>query len=118
MSKAIPESRNYTHTRCRTVTAVSENDFTALSDPFSVVPATYCVGCETHFPLDQFTWDDTGERISDARERHAARAPAWARLACGRPGCLGVMFLGLGVGLLAGFGVGQLALQRGFPDGR
>ena len=61
MSEAIPESRNYTHTRCRTVTALSENGFTALSDPFSVVPATYCVGCETHFPLDQFTWDDTGE---------------------------------------------------------
>ena len=56
MSEPVPDSRVYIHTRCGTATGVSENDFVALADPFSVVSGTFCVGCETHFPLDQFTW--------------------------------------------------------------
>lgn len=106
MDEQIPESRNYTHTSCGNTTSVSGNDFTALADPFSVVPATFCVACNKHFPLNEFTWDDTDELISDARARLALIAPPWARLASGRVGCGSILLGCVGMGIVGGLGLG------------
>lgn len=35
---------------------------TYARDP-SFYNGTFCVGCKAHFPLDQFVWDGTNERV-------------------------------------------------------
>lgn len=39
----------------------------ALAETYARDPSfyngTYCVGCKTHFSLDQFVWADTNERV-------------------------------------------------------
>lgn len=104
----IPDSRSYTHVNCGTATVVSGHDFSALTDPFSAVQATFCVACNKHFPLDEFIWDDTQEPILAARRRLAMQSPAWVRLISGRVGCFGILLACVGLGLATGWGLGLL----------
>lgn len=36
--------------------------------------STYCAHCEDHFPIDQFAWTDTQEKISDYYRRYQEKA--------------------------------------------
>lgn len=66
-SRRVPgrKERDYTHLRCGTATTIDGPEFQALADPLARMVATYCAGCEEVFPIDQFAWSDTGEKISD-----------------------------------------------------
>lgn len=58
-----PYRDSYIHTPCGTLTRMSR----AIAETYAVNPTfytgTFCVGCGTHFPLDQFVWDGTNERV-------------------------------------------------------
>lgn len=66
--------RDYTHLPCGGSTTVDGPEFEALADPLAGMVATYCSHCEEVFPLDQFAWTDTREKVTDyyARYRNSA----------------------------------------------
>lgn len=84
----VPESRVCVHEMCGADTIVSGSDFRLLSDPLSVADRTYCAHCEEHFPLTEFRWAETRERISEYRERYQALLPRTGRLLVGTSGRL------------------------------
>lgn len=58
-----PYRKSYVHKTCGTVTTMSQPIAeTYARDPF-FYSGTFCVGCRAHFPLDQFVWDGTDERV-------------------------------------------------------
>ncbi len=60
-----PVRQSYRHLKCGTVTKMGP----ALAETYAVNPkyygATFCAGdkCRTHFPVDQFVWDGTDEKV-------------------------------------------------------
>lgn len=105
----IPESRTYRHIRCKSATQVFGPEYTALSDPLLGMVRTYCAECDELFPLDQFVWEDSRERISDFYARHAAKVSPLGRLFGSRNGLFTVAGLGALLGLLSGLLIGSIA---------
>ncbi len=99
----IPESRSYRHQKCQTETLVSGEAFAALSDPLSDMSRTWCSVCNDFFPLADFEWSDTGERITDYYSRHSARATGLERFLCSRKFLVISALVGFLVGAIAGF---------------
>ncbi len=58
-----PVRDSYVHKVCGSVTKMGQ----ALAETYARDPAfysgTFCVFCQHHFPLDQFVWDGTNERV-------------------------------------------------------
>lgn len=58
-----PVRATYRHDHCGRTTEMS----TALAETYARDPAfygaTYCCTCRAHFPVDQFVWDGTNERV-------------------------------------------------------
>ncbi len=58
-----PVRDKYVHTKCGVVTRMG----TALAETYARDPlfysATFCVGCEAHLPVAEFTWDGTSEKV-------------------------------------------------------
>lgn len=94
----VPESRAYVHEKCQGLTEVRENSFEEMSNPLSDVPRTWCTACNAFGPVSEFAWADTGEKITDYRARHSARATSFERIFCSRV----VWFATLAVALIAG----------------
>ncbi len=116
MGDLINDPRSYTHKRCGESTALSGVYLLALCDPFSATVGTYCSDCEDHFPLKQFTWDDTGEGISSTRRRHAAESSFWVRFLMGS---FWIIFplSGAALGFGAGFAFGRVVGAFSWPLG-
>jgi len=75
-------------------------NFVDLSDPLSATTHTWCNPCNNFFPLSEFEWTDTGEKISDYYERHSSKASSMERLLYGNKFLRVVMvaaFIGCGV---------------------
>lgn len=102
----VPNERTYTHTRCGESTIVAGHDFQGISMVLLETETTYCTTCGAQFPVEEYTWDDTGERISDAQARLAAKAPAWARLLNRRAAVRTLLALGFAAGGWGGFVAG------------
>jgi len=58
-----PLRRSYTHKTCGAVTKMG----LALCETYARNPkfysGTFCVGCGTHFPVEEFTWDEDGQQV-------------------------------------------------------
>lgn len=58
-----PLRRAYVHSTCGTLTTMG----LALCETYARNPsfygATYCVGCQMHLPISEFTWDEDGEVV-------------------------------------------------------
>ena len=58
-----PVRQSYIHKPCGVVTHMG----LALAETYARDPefynGTFCVGCRAHYPLDQFVWDGTDERV-------------------------------------------------------
>jgi len=58
-----PVRNAYVHDKCGSVTTMG----TALSETYARDPkfygATYCCACRAHFPVGEFVWDGTTERV-------------------------------------------------------
>lgn len=58
-----PYREAYVHNKCGAVTRMTRSIAeTYARDPY-FYSGTYCVNCRTHFPLDQFTWDNSTEKV-------------------------------------------------------
>lgn len=100
---SIPQSRTYRHLKCRELTIVSEEAFSAISDPLSDMTRTWCNACNAHFPLSEYEWADTGENITDYYARHGARATKLERFLCSRRFLVIVAVLGFLAGAVGGY---------------
>ena len=58
-----PYRDTYVHTKCGTATSMGR----ALSETYARDPkfygATFCSGCKTHLPVQEFVWDGTNEEV-------------------------------------------------------
>lgn len=62
-----PVRKAYVHDKCgvRTVMALSIAETYARDPKF--YSGTFCCGCRSHFPLDEFKWDGTDETVGADR---------------------------------------------------
>ena len=60
-----PYRDSYIHTKCGVVTKMGAK----LSETYAANPkfygATFCVGCGTHFPVNEFLWDKTNVTVGE-----------------------------------------------------
>ena len=58
-----PVRRTYTHLKCGTDTTMGQ----ALAETYARDPGfysgTFCVNCRAHFPVDEFVWLGTEEKV-------------------------------------------------------
>lgn len=58
-----PLRDTYIHDKC----GVATNMKPALAETYARDPkfygATYCTGCGSHFPVDEFTWDGSKDKV-------------------------------------------------------
>ena len=116
------ESRDYKHLKCKTQTEISGPEFRALSDPMASMKETFCDECDGHFPINEFAWSDTNEKITDYYDRHTSKASEADRFLCSTPGlailaaggfCVGVVFGGIICMLIGGMAGFIIALILG-----
>lgn len=58
-----PVRRSYVHNTCGTLTTMGQSLAETYARDPSFYSGTFCVHCGAHFPLDQFVWDGTSERV-------------------------------------------------------
>jgi hypothetical protein len=104
MSEAkVPESRDYRHVKCGTVTTISGQPFEVMSNPLSDMLATWCSGCNAMFTLDEYEWADSGENVHAYYARHGAKATPLQKFLCSRRNMLVMGGTGLVLGGLGGY---------------
>ena len=102
---SAPESRTYRHLDCQTETTIGGQPFEVMSNPLSDMASTWCSQCEGQFPLSEYAWADTNEKVLDYYARHSENATDLQRFLCSRKcmlilGGLGFIFGGVGGYLL------------------
>jgi hypothetical protein len=106
-------SRDYVHTQCGGETTIEGPEYAALADPLSKMTSTYCAECEDVFPVSDFKWADTRERISDYYAHYQKQASGLQQFFASRGGMFtlaGVMFVaGLSLTLVFGIVRGLIA---------
>lgn len=100
-------SREYVHRKCKNTTVIDGPEFEALADPLANMICTYCGECEEHFPIAEFAWTDTDERISDYYKRYRQQASPAQRFLASRK----AMFVMSGVAALLALLIGLLVLK-------
>jgi hypothetical protein len=103
MSNDVPTSRTYVHAACEMPTEISESDFEAIADPICPSSHTMCAECEESFPMEEFAWSDTGERIVDYYDRYMQRVGTLGRMVGSRGTGIALAVLGLAGGASLGF---------------
>jgi len=58
-----PVRDSYVHNKCGALTKMGEK----LAETYARDPkfygATFCIGCQSHFPVSEFKWDGTDEEV-------------------------------------------------------
>lgn len=101
--ETIPESRDYRHIKCGTITTISGQPFEVMSNPLSDMSRTWCSGCSSMFTLDEYEWADSGESIPAYYSRHSSKATSFQKFLCSRMNMLVMGGLGLLLGAIGGF---------------
>jgi hypothetical protein len=99
----IPESRAYRHAQCGTETVISGQAFEVASNPLSDMTRTWCNSCNAFFPVSDYAWSDTGEKISDYYARHSARASKIERFLCSKKFLIVCAVAGFLLGAVGGY---------------
>jgi len=73
-------ARSYQHAECGHETLVSGQDYVLLECPFRPIASTMCAGCGHLVPLSSIAWCDTGENVSDYRQRIYNSVLFWRRM--------------------------------------
>jgi hypothetical protein len=95
---SVPESRAYRHQACGEETVISGDGFEVISNPLGDMSRTWCTKCNAFFPVSDYTWADSGEKITDYWARHSTRATQLERFLCSRA----FLLIAVAVGFLAG----------------
>lgn len=72
--------------------------------------ATYCSECDDMFPIEEFAWDDTQERISDYYARYQSQASGFQKFLAARVGMFTIACVVFVLGLLSCVALGPLGL--------
>jgi hypothetical protein len=104
----VPESRVYRHLTCGGETTVSGSPFEVITNPLAAMHRTWCGNCNGFFPMDQYAWTDTEEKITDYWARHGARATQLERWLCSKT----AMVLSVSIGLVAGLILGYFLFRQ------
>ena len=102
------ESRTYQHLSCKEHTTVSEGDHEYVTHVFCHPYETYCVACEKHFPVEEFRWSNTKERLTDYYSRYQSMFSDSEKFICRGSFSLGTAAASLLLGAVVGFLVGYL----------
>ena len=70
--------------QCGNDTVVSGDAFEVVSNPMSSMEQTQCSSCGAMFPISDFEWSDTGEKLSDYYARHTQNATELQRFLCSK----------------------------------
>ncbi|HEV8002145.1 MAG TPA: hypothetical protein VGP63_19810 [Planctomycetaceae bacterium] len=89
-----PESRSYLHAKCSTETVVGGTAFENVSNPMSSVTRTWCSQCGAYFPMSDYAWSDTGEKISDYYARHSKKATDLQHFLCSKKVMIALWIIG------------------------
>lgn len=90
----------YVHGRCQSSTLPTQETFFPICDSFQACEGVYCQACQAYVPLEEVTWEDTGESLADFRRRLEANVPRIVRLWRGWLGFVPGALLGLAIGWL------------------
>ena len=93
--QTIPESRSYRHVHCGNETLVSGQAFEVVSNPMSSMERTQCSSCGAMFPISDFEWSDSGEKISDYYARHTQSATELQRFLCSKKVMVALILLSI-----------------------
>lgn len=58
-----PVRTSYVHSKCGKTTTMGLNLAETYARDQSFYGGTYCVGCKTHFPVAEFTWSGTTDKV-------------------------------------------------------
>lgn len=58
-----PVRYKYVHEKCGVVTRMAQSIAETYARDPKFYDGTFCVGCRTHLPLDEFVWDGTTEKV-------------------------------------------------------
>lgn len=58
-----PVRRSYVHKTCGVKTTMAQTIAETYARDPKFYSGTFCCGCRTHLPLDQFVWDGTNEQV-------------------------------------------------------
>jgi hypothetical protein len=108
-SEPAPGSRVYRHTKCGAETLVSGNAFSVVSNPLADMTRTWCTPCNAFFPVAEYVWADTDERIVDYYARHSTKASKVDRFLCSKV----FLIVSVLVGAIAGGVIGYLLTSNG-----
>jgi len=104
----LREGRTYIHHACGGVTCINGHDFAGLCNPFDSTRRTYCAACDSPDLYSNFSWEDTGERLTEFRKRIRNQSPFIFNLLGGFPAA---PLFGAIIGVIVG---GLVALK--FPN--
>ena len=119
-NEMVPESRTYRHTKCGAETVVSGGSFSVVSNPLADMTRTWCTPCNAFFPVSEYVWADTDEKIVDYYNRHSTKATAFDRFLCSKVFLIVSVVFGALVGIAIGYAftrngaLGQRLLVSGF----
>jgi len=99
----VPESRVYRHHACGMDTVISGQPFEIISNPLGDMSRTWCNTCNSFFPMTDYSWSDSGEKITDYWARHSSRASKLERFLCSRAFLIMTAVAGLIIGLVLGY---------------
>lgn len=58
----------YVHSRCGIATTLPRATAEAIARDPRVFGSKFCAGCKAHFPVNEFVWHGTSERLGEAEE--------------------------------------------------
>lgn len=58
-----PVRRSYVHRKCGVLTRMAQGIAETYARNPNFYSGTFCCGCRTHFPLEEFVWDGTDEVV-------------------------------------------------------
>ena len=94
-------SRTYSHVTCGSDTTVYDDSHVYVAQVFAHPKTTYCGGCEDYFPMGEFCWSNTQERLTDYYARYQSKYSNFEKMVCG-PFVLLAPLLGFVIGGLFG----------------
>jgi len=106
------KSRTYFHIHCRQHTVVSDFDHIYVASVFDHPYETFCSTCQKHFPVADFCWSNTNERLTEYYARYQSKFSSSEKLICsGIFPLIAVVVAALGSAVI-GFLVPTLLLGR------
>jgi len=76
------KSRTYFHIHCRQHTVVSDFDHIYVANVFDHPYETFCSTCQKHFPVADFCWSNTNERLTEYYARYQSKFSSSEKRIC------------------------------------